>query len=369
MKKNLQHRIFYSWSFTLHLRCNPSGPFRPYPKNPKPSAGSLILVFLFCSLYTGAQSSITRIPDLIYGETECYRTSYPYPNTIDVGEIIAPLISEAYFNRPGILELTLDLYLPKSRESASPLLVLAHDSAFQVGDKGDPFMQYLGESLARQGVVVASVNYGLGFQVSKAKALGAIHTAVQNIRGAIRFLLSKKEEYGINPQRIYVGGVSAGGIAALTTAFLEEGEYPDFVRDQLAGSQFFECLDCNTNRIKHPFTVYGVISMWGGVTDIQFVDNKIQTLLIHGNEDMTVPYEYGYPFETLGFHNKSSGRLIFDPVYGSKRIKDQLGEHATLVTLQGKPHSPQYVKGKNELNMEVAASILGYISSFISKQK
>ena len=348
---------------------NTSGYHLPRPGGRGTKALSILVIHLLMAVSVAGQIGFTRITDLVYGETECYRTSYPYPNTIDVGEIIAPLISEAYFNRPEIHELTLDLYLPSSRTSASPLLVLAHDGAFQIGDKGDPFMQYLAESLARHGVVVASVNYGLGFQVSKAKALGAIHTAVQNIRGAIRFLLSKKEEYGINPERIYVGGVSAGGIAALTTAFLEEGEYPDFVRDQLAGSQFFECLDCNTNRIKHPFTVYGVISMWGGVTDIQIVDNQIQTLLIHGNEDMTVPYAYGYPFETLGFHNKSSGRLIFDPVYGSKRIKDQLGEHATLVTLQGKPHSPQYVKGKNELNMEVAASILGYISSFISKQK
>lgn len=314
-----------------------------------------------------SQFQIQKIEDIPYGRTECYRTSYPYENTLDLGETMGILVSNSYFSRPEEMELALDLYIPKSTSGSFPLLVLAHDGAFQIGDKADPFMQFLGTSLAQQGIVVVSINYGMGFQVSQAKALGAIHTAVQNMRGALRFLLSKQNEYKINPELVYVGGASAGGITALTTAFLEEGEYPDFVRDKLAGSQFFECLDCGTNRITQDFRVKGVVSMWGGVTDITIVDNPVHTLLFHGDADMTVPYEYGYPFEKLGFYNKSSGRLIFDQMYGSKKIKDTLGPYATLFTLNGADHSPQYEKGKNTLNMEIASGIVSEIVSFIRK--
>lgn len=256
--------------------------------------------------------------------------------------------------------------MPENLKEKCALIIIAHDGAFQVGDKGDKFMLYLSENLSSEGIIVASINYGLGFKASEAKALEAMHKAAQNMRGAIRFLLNSKYKKFIDQNRIYVAGASAGGITALNAAFKEDGEFEEFYRDKLAGQAFFECMDCGTNDFQIEYKIQGVISMWGGINDINIIDNIIPTLLIHGKEDLTVPYDYGYPFEQLGMHNKSSGRLIFSKIYGSKPICDRLGDFGTLISIEGKGHSPQYNENGN-LDMVTCANIMNEISKFISQ--
>jgi len=313
-----------------------------------------------------AQKNFTILNDLNYGKVNCFKTEVMYSGDQDLSALMKSLISYNYSNMPSNHDLTLDLYLPTSNKKM-PLLILAHDGAFQVGYKSDPFMVYLGENLASKEIIVASVNYGLGFIVSNAKAKETIHKSAQSLRAAVRYLLESPYGRYIDVNSIYIGGASAGGIASMYAAFVDDGEFEKFYRDKVAGQAFFECMDCGINKNKTKFQIKGVISMWGAIHRLDVLDNNnISVLMFHGDKDETVPYDYDYPFSKLGFQHKSSGRLIFDKLYGSKKIKENLGNSSELITFYGEGHSPQYIKNSSNFNSQNCSKILSKIYSFIN---
>lgn len=101
---------------------------------------------------------------------------------------------------------SLDVYFPESRsEKPLPLLVWIHGGGWSGGSKARP--PYL--QLLRHGYVVASVEYRFS---QKAK----FPAQIQDCQAAIRWLRANAGKYSVDPERIGVGGASAGGhLAAL----------------------------------------------------------------------------------------------------------------------------------------------------------
>ena len=112
--------------------------------------------------------------------------------------------------------LLLDLYLPDNAPGLRPLIVWIHGGAWLVGDKTEcPAIP-----LAAQGYVVASISY----RFSSAALFPA---QLHDCKAAIRWLRAHAAEYGIDPGRVGVWGLSAGGhLAALigTTGDVAEME-------------------------------------------------------------------------------------------------------------------------------------------------
>ncbi|MCK4564517.1 MAG: alpha/beta hydrolase fold domain-containing protein, partial [Verrucomicrobia bacterium] len=102
--------------------------------------------------------------------------------------------------------LRLDLYLPKNAKTAPPLVVWIHGGGWKNGDKANVNPAIL--RLGGDGYAVASINYRL-------KDLSIHPKNIHDCKGAIRWLRSKAETYGYDPNRIAVGGGSAGGHLAL----------------------------------------------------------------------------------------------------------------------------------------------------------
>jgi acetyl esterase/lipase len=101
---------------------------------------------------------------------------------------------------------TLDLYFPeKAAEKPQPLLIWIHGGGWVAGSKsGVPYLNQLG-----RGYVVASVEYRFS-----QKAL--FPAQIQDCQAAIRWLRANAKKYNIDPDRVGVGGASAGGhLAAL----------------------------------------------------------------------------------------------------------------------------------------------------------
>ncbi len=104
----------------------------------------------------------------------------------------------------------LDVYYPKTpAERPLPLLVWVHGGGWSGGSKSQlPYLNQL-----RRGYVVASVEYRFS---QKAK----FPAQIQDCQAAIRWLRANAMKYSIDPNKIGVGGGSAGGhlVALLGTS-------------------------------------------------------------------------------------------------------------------------------------------------------
>jgi acetyl esterase/lipase len=99
----------------------------------------------------------------------------------------------------------LDLYLPKDKGSARPLVIWIHGGAWLSGSKD----HCPAAPLLKEGYAVASINYRLSQH--------AIFPAqIEDCKAAVRWLRAHAAEYGIDPNRFAAWGASAGGhLAAL----------------------------------------------------------------------------------------------------------------------------------------------------------
>ncbi len=246
------------------------------------------------------------------------------------------------------LQLTMDIYTPVGDTvQQRPLVVYIHGGAFIIGDKRDRFPSAVAEYLARCGFIVASINYRLGYIFLPGMYSNferCIYRATQDVRGALQFMADNAAKYRISTDYFYTIGNSAGGILSLTNAFMEnhqrwESTYSNvFLLQNDLGP-----LDSEEGERSKNYRLSGVISLWGGLTDLQIIDSHESTpvLLIHGNQDDIVPYEYDYPFRNV---NPTVSSFFSRKIFGSypiyQRIR-QFGNPVTIHTLHGVGHEPQ----------------------------
>ncbi len=201
--------------------------------------------------------------------------------------------------------LELDFYEPAITDeylTKRPLVVMFFGGAYTLGSKQDADITAWCDSLARYGYACAAVEYRLDNAPNLAlpgRPVRAAYRAIQDGRAAIRFLLEDPNGFGFNidPDHIYTGGESAGAITAIHIAYMEESERPP---DTFSGFLLSDqgCIDCSGNSYVQPFSIAGVIDLWGAVLDLSYIDaaENIPMVIIHGTDDFIVPYTSGTPF-------------------------------------------------------------------------
>ncbi len=231
----------------------------------------------------------------------------------------------------GASDLTMDFYEPAPNDEyldKRPLVVMFFGGAFLIGDKSDKDMMTWCDSLARYGYACAAVNYRLDNAANIAVSGNAVRAAyrpIQDGRAAIRYMLEDPDNFAFNidPDHIYVGGQSAGAITAIHIAYLDSLERPEetygnLIQDDLG------CLDCSGNTYDQPFTIAGVIDLWGATLDPEFLDasENVPMLIIHGTSDDVILFDSGQPFTIpfLGF----SPIFTFPVMYGAVPLEATL---------------------------------------------
>ncbi len=143
----------------------------------------------------------------------------------------------------GIDTLHMDVYLPKcddiNHSSKRPLLMWIHGGAFLAGDKNDVSIQDLCKQYAKRGYVTASIDYRLGFisddsywqcnypnyscvfATDSAEWARAYFRSVQDGKGALRYLINRYQQFGIDTTNVFVAGESAGAFVALGIPLLD----------------------------------------------------------------------------------------------------------------------------------------------------
>lgn len=185
------------------------------------------------------------------------------------------------------VELAFDLYEPSGdNRSNRPIFVWIHGGSFAFGDKGDSLDAQVATEIAKRGMVAVSINYRLGPDVASGGIGGvtgnqalieAILRAYEDAREAVRFLREHASQYRLDPDRIFIGGASAGGVTALNVGYL-----PD--HSQGAGGP------------TDPYRVAGVVSIAGETLTPFAQAGEPPLFMAHGTEDTTVPYAEALAF-------------------------------------------------------------------------
>jgi acetyl esterase/lipase len=190
-----------------------------------------------------------------------------------------------YGSAPGVNgapeDLKLDVYQPRGDTATDrALAIFVHGGGFSVGDKSQGVSSVLAPLFAKLGYVTASINYRLLAPpgCSGSNSDGSCSTAalegIHDGQAAVRFLRAHAEEYGIDPDRIGIGGESAGAIVSL-------------------GAGVWSDAPGNSGTPGVSSVVQAWMSLSGGLPNGIFVSpGDAPGLLFHGTSDGIVPYEW-----------------------------------------------------------------------------
>jgi len=200
-------------------------------------------------------------------------------------------------------DLDLDFYEPDPSQeylAKRPLVLMIFGGSFLGGSRNAGDIDAMCRRLAKHGYVCAAPDYRLdnvfSMITSQDRVERAMYRCVQDAHAAIRYLLEDPNNMGFNidPDHIYVGGASAGAIGALHLAYMDNSEL-------LPSMTSIGTIESVGNNYVQPFKPAGVIDLWGALLDINMIDaaDNIPTVIIHGEDDTTVPYDTDEPYGGL----------------------------------------------------------------------
>ncbi len=246
-------------------------------------------------------------------------------------------------------DLHLDLFRPRDAAGARPAVVFLHGGGWRSGNKG----QFARQSayLAGKGYVCACAEYRLSGEAK-------FPAAVEDAKCAMRWMRSQAEELKVDPERIAVAGGSAGGHLALMVAAsagvkeLEgQGGHAQFGSQANAVVGFNPVADFSgmaraRRAVPLLASFLGVEyeqnpDVYAKASPVTYVDEKHPPcLILHGDEDQTVPYEQSVAYieklKALGveaelFTAEGAGHGFFnrDPWYQPtlEKMEAFLGKH------------------------------------------
>jgi acetyl esterase/lipase len=216
-----------------------------------------------------------------------------------------------------------DLYQPEGdQEQGRPLIIWMHGGGFKFGSKRAKGVRLWSKTFAQRGYVCASINYRLSkhnplFHFDE--LLKSSFYAVQDAKRAVAYFRENAAKYGIDPDKIILGGNSAGGFMALDAVYSRNEDFGHMANVPDADIK-------NEGMPNEP--VYAIINYWGGIYNLEWLNNsKTPIISVHGSKDGLVPITH-----------KTA------PLHGSLDIKnkaDELHIPNTLKIYEGYSHELQ----------------------------
>lgn len=218
--------------------------------------------------------------------------------------------------------LCLDFYEPVGDTlSARPLVITVFGGAFVAGSRDYADMVEYCTRLAKHGYAAASIDYRLIsiWNLNSTALIRDAYMAAQDVSSAIRFFKYHCAEYRIDTEQVFLLGNSAGSIAIYCELFMDEDERPtETFEDPDLGPMHSSGFD---EYAGFSPAVAGAIPQWGGVMDLDVIDEEeyVPLCMLHGTDDTNVPYDSGYCY---------NGMLpgVMPYMYGSHPIAGRLDE-------------------------------------------
>jgi len=281
--------------------------------------------------------------------------------------------------------LTIDVSYPLNDsppECGRPFVVAVHGGSFMAGSKEDPTPHQWMIDFAKRGYTTISVNYRLGmFQTHEqvhcnvtdifntpwdcanmadsAEWYRGSYRAMQDVKGAIRYILLHKQKYNVDPRNVFLMGESAGGFTVLQTAFLDssvekhnscvelapvsapngiyestcihKGNFDTSIASMQLTRPDLGDISGSLNTSAPQYTIKGVANFYGGMFTDLFAASHYQSnpilYMFHQPNDLIVPFARGKVLG--GYSSLMTGlgcvNLINTPfTYGSSGMKSLL---------------------------------------------
>lgn len=208
-----------------------------------------------------------------------------------------------------VVDLTLDRYLPPEGTPVKGAVVWIHGGGFVEGAQDDPADVAISTRLAEHGYVTASIGYRLGpaggssEELENPDVVGRIVRAYEDARAALEFVRARASAWGVDPDRIFAAGASAGGGTALNLAYLPGNHTDPTAPDRVAGA----------------------VSIIARTEPSLIEAGEAPMLMINGTEDTTVPlasakatcdaaHAVGVPCELVTFEMGHGDPALFEPI-------------------------------------------------------
>jgi len=271
-------------------------------------------------------------PLIIFSQDYRY-TNTLFPTVIKTSDIVygnAPFINTiTSFNESSTTngDLVMDIYAPEGdTETTRPVIIFAHAGGFINGNRNHDDIVDFCTFLSKKGYVTATIDYRKGMYLADENVplhgVRAVYRGLQDGRSAVRFLRANASTYGIDPDKVYFAGSSAGAFIALHTIYMNDSEKPTEANTSNYTSLFipYSAPDLGSVDIGDNLAFEGkpdaVISLWGAIQspDLVTITDTTPIFMAHGIADGTVAYDTGYPF----------GYPALPVVSGSKQVNDKL---------------------------------------------
>jgi PhoPQ-activated pathogenicity-related protein/acetyl esterase/lipase len=277
-------------------------------------------------------------------------------------------------------ELKLDLYKPTGNglPALLPGAIVIHGGGFVGGDKAAGNFIDLSNDFASRGYVTASINYRLyGDNPPPAKETqfsgvddryDTFVAGVEDAFHAIKWMKDNAESMGIDPERIVLGGHSAGGFLSLATGMYDTADV-----------NTFSYMDLDVSTLEVAAILDGAGSLKG--TEYTIDPSDPPTFVLHSEDDATVTYDnalavvselvndniaHEFPRITTAGHSLDSkldtvidGVLVSDQMFAFFQQQLDLGELETTTWSLGS--SSNYIAEADQ-NQTVTVSLDGALA-------
>lgn len=204
----------------------------------------------------------------------------------------------------GNQQLYMDVYRPVGDTvSDRPVLVFAFGGGFLQGDRWESHVTKTCERFAKAGYVAVAIDYRYGIDFigglsnPSKEALRVFFRPMQDMRAAVQYMKYSVDSldniYGIDPDMIFVGGASSGGITALNMTYVNTAAEFQQLADTsgIAALGGFYSTSANGPHAAYDWQVQGAVSIAGALPKKEWLNaGEPPVILAHGDADDVVPY-------------------------------------------------------------------------------
>ena len=279
----------------------------------------LLLTAAFCASLIGHESiaqtryldadffsSVTVTSNVVYGNNLGVLTGAPVAEDL-LMDVYEPS-GDAATDRPLILYLTTGSFLPRYINQSA------------TGSKTDSATVEICTRLAKQGYVVAAVDYRKGWNPNEAitdditeSILRAVYRGLQDAKTCVRYfrkdVATNNNSYGIDDTRIAIGGQGSGGYISLAYGALDKlseiqlqkfynfssSEYmvDTTLMGNWSGLGGNPALNTN-NHAGYSDDILMTFNIGGAIGDSSWIDaGEVPIITMQGQADYFAPFQYG----------------------------------------------------------------------------